>query len=283
MNRRTVLITGASTGFGFILARGLKNAGEHPIASMRDVGGKNAKPAAELGDAGIDVVEIDVESQESVESGVAESLRRAGHIDVLVNNAGYGMMGPVEAATVDDLKTQYETNVFGAHRMVRAVLPSMRERKDGLLVHMSSGAGRFSLPGAGVYCSSKWALEALAECLRYELAPLGIDSTIVEPGPYATDFATRSLRRVSDRDRMKPYEAVLRGNKNRMGGMKMRDPEEVVDGIVELMNTPRGSRPTRLVLHPARALIEKFNAEQSTMTRAMLEQFGVAELLDNGV
>ena len=283
MATRTVLITGASTGFGLYLARGLRRAGNHPIASMRDVGGKNAETAAVLAGEGIDVVEIDVTSDQSVETGVAEALRSAGTIDVLVNNAGYGMLGPVEAATVDDLKTQYETNVFGAHRMVRAVLPHMRERKDGLLVHVSSGAGRFSLPGAGIYCSSKWALEALAECLRYELAPLGIDSTIVEPGPYATDFATRSLRFVSDADRMAAYEAVLRGNKNRMGGMKMRDPEEVVDGIVELMNTPRGSRPTRLVLHPARALIEKFNAEQATMTRAMLEQFGVAELLDNGV
>ena len=283
MAARVILITGASTGFGFDLARALKRGGERPIASMRDVGTKNAKPAAALAAEGIDVVEIDVTSDESVTKGVAETLRVAGRIDVLINNAGYGILGPVEAATVEDLKTQYETNVFGAHRMVRAVLPHMRERNDGLLVHLSSGAGRFSLPGAGVYCSSKWALEALAECLRYELAPLGIDSTIVEPGPYATDFSTRSIRFVSDAERMAPYEAVVRGSKNRMGVVKQRDPQEVVDGIVELMNTPRGARPTRLVLHPARALIERFNAEQSTMTRAMLEQFGVSELLDNGV
>jgi NAD(P)-dependent dehydrogenase (short-subunit alcohol dehydrogenase family) len=191
---RTILITGASTGFGYKLARGLREAGERPIASMRDPAVKNAPAARELAAAGIDVVAIDVTRDDSVEDGVADTLQRTGRIDVLVNNAGYGLMGPMEAATVEDLKEQFETNLFGAHRMIRAVLPHMRARGDGLLIHLSSGAGRFALPAGGVYCASKWALEAMGECLRYELAPLGIDSTIVEPGPYATDFATRSLR-----------------------------------------------------------------------------------------
>jgi NAD(P)-dependent dehydrogenase (short-subunit alcohol dehydrogenase family) len=283
MTERNVLITGASTGFGYLLAAALKKAGDRPIAAMRDLAGKNAKPAGELREKGIDVVEIDVASDRSVESGVAAALKAAGRIDVLVNNAGYGLMGPVEAATVDDLRVQYETNVFGAHRMVRAVLPGMRERQDGLLIHVSSGAGRFVVPGGGVYCSSKWALEALAEGLRYELAPLGIDSTIVEPGPYATDFASRSLRFVSDKDRMPAYEAVARGAKNRRGKMEMRDPKEVVDGVIALIATPRGKRPTRVVLHPLKTAIEKFNAAQSAMTREMLDQFEVPEFLKNGV
>jgi NAD(P)-dependent dehydrogenase (short-subunit alcohol dehydrogenase family) len=280
---RTILITGASTGFGYKLARGLREAGERPIASMRDPAGKNAPAARELAAAGIDVVAIDVTRDDSVEDGVADTLQRTGRIDVLVNNAGYGLMGPMEAATVEDLKEQFETNVFGAHRMIRAVLPHMRARGDVLLIHLSSGAGRFALPAGGVYCASKWALEAMGECLRYELAPLGIDSTIVEPGPYATDFATRSLRFASDAGRMSPYEPVTRGIRNRMGAMTPGDPCEIVDALRRLIDTPRGQRPTRLVLHPAREAIERLNAEQAAMTRALLEQFGVPELLANGV
>jgi NAD(P)-dependent dehydrogenase (short-subunit alcohol dehydrogenase family) len=159
----------------------------------------------------------------------------------------------------------------------------MRERGDGLLVHLSSGAGRFVLPGGGTYCASKWALEALAETLRYELAPLGIDSVIVEPGPYATDFSSRSLRFASDRERMSPYEAIMRGNRNRMSRVAQRDPREVVDAIVRLIDTPRGERPTRTVLHPARAAIEAMNAEQAALTRSVLEQCEVPEFLANGV
>jgi NAD(P)-dependent dehydrogenase (short-subunit alcohol dehydrogenase family) len=283
MPERTVLITGSSTGFGYHLARGLARAGHRPVATMRGVTGQNAKPAGELEAEGIAVVELDVTSDESVSHGVAEAVGKAGPIDVLVNNAGYGIMGPVETATPDDLRTQFETNVVGAHRMVRAVVPGMRERREGLLVHISSGAGRFALPGAGIYCASKWALEALAEALRYELAPVGVDSVIVEPGPYDTDFSSRSLRFTSDRERMSAYEPVVRGIRSRMSAMERRDPAEVVEAVVRLIDLPRGERPTRTVLHPARPAIERFNAEQSSMTRAMLEQFGVPELLANGV
>ena len=281
--KRTILITGASTGFGRLLATGLLRAGHEPIASMRNVSGANAEPARVLQSEGVPVVEIDVANDESVERGVAAALARAGRVDVLINNAGYGLMGPLEAVTIADLRDEFETNVFGAHRMVRAVLPQMRERGDGLLVHVSSGAGRFVVPGGGTYCASKWALEALGETLRYELAPLGIDSVIVEPGPYATDFSARSLRFASDRERMAPYEAIMRGNRNRMSRIEQRDPQEVVEAIIRLIDTPRGERPTRTVLHPARPTIEKFNAQQSAMTRAVLEQCEVPEFLANGV
>ena len=284
MTTRTVLITGASTGFGYLLAFALQRRNHRPVASMRGVSRHNATAASMLAQEGIPVVEIDVTRDDSVEGGVAEALDRVGHIDVLVNNAGYGLMGPVEAATAEDLRAQFETNVFGAHRMARAVLPGMRQRRDGLLVHVSSGAGRFVLPGGGIYCSSKWALEALAEGLRYELAPLGVDSVIVEPGPYATDFFTRSLRFASDRERLADaYEAVSRGNRNRMEGMQPGDPVEVVDGVIGLIETPRGRRPTRTVIHPAKPILEKFNTEQSAVTRTMLEQCRVPELLANGV
>ncbi len=283
MTTRTILITGASTGFGRLLAPALRRAGHQPIATMRNIAGANAEAARALESEGVPVVEIDVANDESVERGVAEAIAKAKRIDVLVNNAGYGLMGPLEAVTIDDLRTQFETNVFGAHRMVRAVLPGMRERKDGLLVHLSSGAGRFVLPGGGTYCASKWALEALGEVLRYELAPLGIDSVIVEPGPYATDFQSRSLRFASDRDRMAPYEAIMRGNRNRMGKIEQRDPQEVVEAMIRLIDMPRGQRPTRTVLHPARPAIESMNAAQASLTRSVIEQCEVPDFLKNGI
>lgn len=270
---KVALITGASSGFGRLMADLLPSAGHIPVASMREPDGRNEKAAAELAEADIDVVGIDVTDHDSVAGGVAKALEKHGRIDVLVNNAGFGVMGPAEAVTIDDLRLQFETNVLGAHRMVRAVLPAMRQQGEGLLIHVSSGAGRLALPGAGAYCASKWALEALAEVLRYELAPLGIDSVIVEPGPYATDFADRAVIGVSDHDRAEFYEHVVEGGKRRAERTTQRDPKEVVDVMMHLIDMPFGTRPPRVVVHPLREVLEKLNNAQWEAQKEVLRLY----------
>lgn len=283
MSEQTVLVTGASTGFGRLLVEALPEAGCRPIASMRDVDGRNAEHAEGLKERGIDVVEIDVTDEASVAAGVAAALDVCEGIDVLVSNAGFGVYGPLEAATVDDLRAQFETNVFGAHRVVRAVLPSMRRAAEGLLVHVSSGAGRLAFPNAGPYCASKWALEAMGEVLRYELAPLGIDSVIVEPGPYRTEFAS-SVRRVSGKELFDTYGHLAEAARNRRDAVTFGDPEEVVRAIVEVIDTPRGERPTRVAVHPPlQDELDRLNRVHSEVARAMLDPFGVEDLWANGV
>src|SRR5262249_48603163 len=156
------------------------------FATMRNIAGKNATAAKELSDLArkeeilIETVEMDVTDDASVQRGVVEIVRRARHIDVVVNNAGYAPVGILEAFPVDQVKRLFETNVFGALRVNRAVLPQMHKQHSGLLMAISSGGGRAMFPGFVAYCASKYALEALTEGARYELASLGIDSVSIE-------------------------------------------------------------------------------------------------------
>ena len=194
MAQQTILITGASTGFGRLTAELLARAGHTVYASMRGVNGKNKQYAddiralAKKENLDLRVIEIDVTNEAQINTAVATIIDEAGHLDVLVNNAGFAGGGPLEAFTTDQARQMYETNVFGPITLSRAVLPHMRSRGSGLLVHVTSGVGRFTMPGFGLYASTKWALEALGESLRYELAPLGIDSVIVEPGAFKTEI-----------------------------------------------------------------------------------------------
>src|SRR5262249_44035956 len=154
--------TGASTGFGRLIAETAARKGYRVFASMRNVEGKNAANARELGELAnresvwLRALELDVTDDASAERAVAEALREGGRIDVLVNNAGYGLMGVTEAVTLEQARRIMDTNFFGAVRMNRAVLPQMRKQGSGLLVHISSGGGRVVVPSMGFYCASKW-------------------------------------------------------------------------------------------------------------------------------
>lgn len=272
-----VLITGASTGFGRLLALALPDAGHEPVATMRHA---SSRPeASELRERGITVLDCDVTDDASVASCVAQ----AGRVDVLVNNAGFGIFGPAETVTPEDLIAQYDTNVAGAQRMARAVLPAMRERRDGLLVWVSSGAGRSGFPGQAAYGSSKWAMEALAEVYRWELAPLGIDSVIVEPGPYATDFGNGVVA-ASDRERAADYAHVSEAVAYRGRQTCEHDPSEVVDAIIALIATRRGSRPLRTVCHPyLQETLDELNAAHRKLSETMLKLYGPQGLDASGL
>ena len=185
---KTILITGASSGFGRDTAESLARAGHTVFASMREPQAKNCTHAQQLRNQGIAVVELDVSSDASVDRAVEEVLACAGRIDVLVNNAGIASAGITEAFTADQAKVVFNTNVVGLLRTSRAVLPTMRVQGDGLIINIGSILGRVIFPFFGIYGASKFAVEALTDSLRYEVSQLGVDVVLVQPSAYPTNM-----------------------------------------------------------------------------------------------
>ena len=188
----TILITGCSTGIGFATAELMARNGHTVYATMRTPQ-KSPELAqlAERDNLPITILTMDVDSDESVKATVAEVLAKAGQIDVLVNNAGIGPLGPVEEAPMSDFQAIMQTNYFGVLRCMQAVLPGMRERGEGCIVSISSVAGRLYSPYHSAYCASKAAVEALSECLAGEVGPLGIRVAVVQPGVIDTSIITK--------------------------------------------------------------------------------------------
>src|SRR2546429_4119442 len=185
---KTILITGASSGFGRDTAETLRRAGHSVYASMRGAQGKNREAAEALRKLGIKTVELDVSDDTSVEAGVKTVLTEAGKIDVLVNNAGIASAGVTEAFTTDQAKEIFDTNVIGLLRVTRAVLPSMRHQHDGLIINIGSILGRVTFPFLGIYGASKFAVEALTDSPRSEVSQLGVEVVAVQPSGYPTNF-----------------------------------------------------------------------------------------------
>ena len=188
MPEQVVLITGSSSGIGRATAIEAAARGHRVFASAR-------RPAdvADLPRPGaIETLALDVTDVASIERAVAEVLRRAGRLDVLVNNAGYGQYGAAEDVPLASWRLQYEVNVFGAVAAIQAVLPAMRKARRGTIVNVSSVAGKIAIPFASPYCSSKHALEAISDALRVEVAPFGVRVVVIEPGPIGTKFGERA-------------------------------------------------------------------------------------------
>ena len=193
--KSVVLITGCSTGIGFETALLFAKKGFRVFATLRDL--KKAGPLREASRGlAVEILQLDVDQSSSVQSCVAAVLRKTGRIDILVNNAGWGAFGALEEFTDREIFSQYETNVFGLMRVTRAVLPSMRARKFGKIIQIGSLAGKMTFAGIGLYCSTKYAVEALTESLRMELKPFGIQAAVVEPGSIKTPF--KANRRKSE-------------------------------------------------------------------------------------
>lgn len=187
-------ITGASRGFGALIAQEALNAGDAVVATAR-----NPKTVTDrLGDhPNLLAAALDVTNEAQANAAAAEAVKRFGKIDVLLNNAGYGLLGAVEEATASEIERLYATNVFGLLKVTRAVLPHMRRQRSGHVINISSIGGYAGYPGWGVYCSTKFAVEALSEALSAELQPLGIKVTVVEPGFFRTDFLDESSLSIS--------------------------------------------------------------------------------------
>ena len=187
--QKTVLITGCSSGIGRASARAFNDEGWTVYATAR-----NPADIETLGDQGCELATLDVTDPDDVDRVVDRILDEEGTIDALVNNAGYGQFGPIEDVTTEEVHEQFDVNVYGPHRLIRAVLPAMRRERDGTIVNVSSVAGRLSFPGGGVYSGSKFALEAMSDALRNEVREFGIDVVVVQPGPVKTNFSTRAER-----------------------------------------------------------------------------------------
>ncbi|WP_209483111.1 SDR family oxidoreductase [Halorubrum alkaliphilum] len=187
--QKTVLITGCSSGIGRATAHAFNDEGWTTYATAR-----NPADIEALGEAGCEIATLDVTDQGDVERVVDRILDEEGAIDALVNNAGYGQFGPIEDVTAERVHDQFDVNVYGPHRLIRAVLPGMRRERDGTIINVSSVAGRVSFPGGGVYSGSKFALEAMSDALRNEVRDHGVDVVVVEPGPVRTNFSDRVAR-----------------------------------------------------------------------------------------
>jgi len=282
-----ILITGASGGFGSLTVKTLLSQGHKVAASMRNIGSKNKEIAEELSGLGAHIVSMDVTDDNSVNNAVAESIDKLGGLDVVINNAGVGVLGIQENFTIDDFKRLFDINVFGIQRVNRAALPHLRNQGSGLLVHVSSLLGRMTLPFYGPYNASKWAVEALAENYRIELTAFGVDSCLVEPGGYPTSFFN-SLIFPSDKSRDESYGPMVDAPKQLFDNFEgalasnpAQDPQNVADAIANLINTPAGQRPIRTVVDNMGmgTHIDPYNKQLDGIHEGVFNAFGMGDML----
>ncbi len=280
---KTILITGASSGFGRDTAETLFRAGHTVYASMRGALGKNREAAEALRKLGIKTVELDVSDEASVEAGVKKVLAEAGKIDVLVNNAGIGSAGVTEAFTAEQAKVVFDTNVIGLFRVTRAVLRSMRQKRDGLIINIGSILGRVTFPFFGIYGASKFAVEALTDSVRYEVSQLGVEVVEVQPGPFLTNFYT-SIQTPADTDVTKSYgevgqipDAMFKSVMSMFEGKDAPNPHDVAEAVARLVGQSKGSRAARTVVGAAFGS-DKANEDVAPVQAKVVEALGLSHL-----
>ena len=250
MTARTVLITGCSTGIGRACAERLARAGHTVYATAR-----RTESIEDLRAAGCRTLALDVTDEASMRAAVEAVEAEAGAVGALVNNAGYSQSGAVESLSMEDLRRQFETNVFGLVRMCQLVLPGMRARGDGRIVNMSSMGANFTFPGAGAYHATKYAVEAISDALRFEVKGFGVGVTVIQPGAIRTEFADtvasrhargrRPVRRVQRRGRPHHAEAYEKGPLARLGG----EPDAVAKAVEKAIAAKRA--PIRMRVTPS--------------------------------
>jgi short-subunit dehydrogenase len=246
---KTILITGATAGIGRTSALFLAKQGHHVIASGRKVD-ELAKLKAEATGLKLDTLTLDVTSTESIAAAVTEVARITGGqaLDVLVNNAGFGVLGPSSEISDSEMRRQYETNVFGLMAVTRAFIPQMRARRSGRIINVSSVGGRMTLPYFGVYNSTKYAVESLSDALRYELRPFGIDVALIEPGIIRTNFeatAVTNLKQLAET----PYSAAL-GKYEEMSKMANKFASNPIVIAKAINRAVRARRPSARYVAP---------------------------------
>lgn len=257
-DRRVWLITGTSTGFGRALAEAVLERGYSLVATARDTSTLSNLASAYPGRARI--VALDVTDLERVRVVMDEAIAEFGRLDVVVNNAGYGLRGALEELSEGDMRAQFETNVFGVLNVTRAALPHLRRQRSGHVVQMSSVGGVVSTVGGGIYAGTKFAVEGVSEALAREVAHLGIRVTLVEPGPFRTDFAGRSMRRAEPIDDYAESVGLAHERFLAMDGTQPNDPVHGARAIIAAVESD--NPPLRLPLGP----------QAFQMIRAKLEQ-----------
>jgi NAD(P)-dependent dehydrogenase (short-subunit alcohol dehydrogenase family) len=255
---KTIFITGTSTGFGKLTAVTLAKAGHSVIAGMRGINGRNEAAAKELAALpNIEVVEIDVTSDASVKTAFEKMLAKYGNIDVLINNAAVSGFGLLEAYSINQVKNMFDVNFYGVLRTYQAVLPGMRKAKNGLIINITSGASGHTLPFMIPYLASKFGVESITEGLQDELSEYGIENVSIQPGVYPTEMNNGSKAGVNaDKPEIiadygeaatQKFNAIGSALFGKMAEFKM-DPQTIADGILQLVNMKKGSRPLRFPL-----------------------------------
>lgn len=282
-----ILVTGASSGFGNLIVADLVKAGHRVAGTVRNPQERNAEAAHALRELGVEVIDIDVTDDASVEAGVVAAHEALGSLDVLVNNAGVGVQGLQENFSAEDFSRVFDINVFGVQRMIRAVLPQMRARRSGLILNISSLLGRVTIPFLGPYNASKWALEALSENYRVELGQFGVDVAVVEPGGFPTSFFS-NLMQPSSRDRDQGYgemaaapQAMLEGMGSSLAANPQQTPQIVSDAVVDIVNMAPGSRPFRTEVDRSGMgdPIKPYNDQLARVTEELFTSYGMEGML----
>ncbi len=277
---KRVLVTGASSGFGYVGALHYARLGAKVFATMRNLPRPEASELAAAAKAeGLDItiLPLDVTRDDQVTRAVREAERLAGGgLDVVINNAGIGQSGPVEVQDMAAMQLAFDTNVLGVHRVMRAALPAMRARKQGLIVNISSQLGRVIVPSGGPYSATKFALEALSEQAAYELVPHGVEVCIIQPGGYPTKvWSNRNrynleLKGRIDPERAAAYGALVERMGTETGGGRTADPLDVPKAIAEIIAMPASRRPLRRAVHPGNKPQEAINRVSAETQLAML-------------
>jgi NAD(P)-dependent dehydrogenase (short-subunit alcohol dehydrogenase family) len=237
-------ITGASRGFGRVFTQYALQRGHRVVAAARNI--EPFSSLTETASEGVLPVKLDVTEPKQIESAVAQAVKKFGRIDVLINNAGYGIVGAVEETPENELRALMETNFFGAVALTRALLPTMRAQGSGTIVNISSMGGQMSYPGFGAYSASKFALEGMSEALAAEMKPFGVKVLIVEPGAFRTEFAGAAFRYMPEIDSYDSTVGPMRAFSMGMDATQEGDPFKAAKAIEQALDAEE--TPLRLAL-----------------------------------
>ena len=281
---KTILITGASSGFGRLTAETLSSSGHKVFAGFHSLDGPKKQVASELNAKNIDILRLDVTDQTSIDSAITQLLEKSNNqLDVVVNNAGMASMGISESFTPEQLRNLFEVNVFGVQRVIRATLPVLRAKRSGLVVNVGSILGRVTIPFFGLYGASKYAVEAMTDSYRYELSQLGVDVVLVQPSAYPTNMYT-AAQLPANGEVAKTYgeiaevpEKILKTFVTLFQGKNAPNPQDVATAIDKLVSMPAGGRPDRVVVGMPFGS-DAVNNAVAPIQRGLIDNLGLGDL-----
>ena len=281
---KTILVTGASSGFGRLTAETLSKSGHKVFAGFRSAEGARKQIADELKAKNIEILKVDVTDQASVDTAIVQLLEKSGNkLDVVVNNAGMASAGLSEAFTAEQARDLFEVNVFGVQRVLRATLPVLRAKRAGLVINVGSILGRVTLPFFGLYGASKYAVEAMTDSYRYELSELGVDVVLVQPSAYPTNMYA-AAQRPANGELAKSYGEtaevpgkILKTFMTLFRGENAPNPQDVATAIDKIVATPAGSRLERVVVGLPFGS-DAVNTAVAPIQRGVIESLGLGDL-----
>ena len=281
---KTILVTGASSGFGRLTAETLSKSGHKVFAGFRSAEGARKQIADELKAKNIEVLKVDVTDQASVDNAIVQLLEKSGNkLDVVVNNAGMASAGLSEGFTAEQARDLFEVNVFGVQRVMRATLPVLRAKRAGLVINVGSILGRVTLPFFGLYGASKYAVEAMTDSYRYELSQLGVDVVLVQPSAYPTNMYA-AAQKPANGELVKSYGEtgevpgkILKTFMTLFQGENAPNPQDVATAIDKIVATPAGSRPDRVVVGLPFGS-DAVNTAVAPIQRGVIESLGLGDL-----